>query len=213
MRILRKFSKPQLAIASNVHIDLVNYYVRILLRSNVIVKFQKRANGQPGVYDVYRIARDLGPIAPKCENIKQLIAQHEQRKQNNNNLKPKIKTTLPASNQVDAEPTDIGVNKYRLFAWKCNACDYDQLTIYSAMRRFGRSLSERYLMTQVQNQACARKYLDALTQTGYVRKIMLANCPHYQLINAKDGITPILRQDQLYNAATGELIRTGVNNG
>ena len=67
MRILRRFSLPDLMATAEVGQDNARKYVRGLARAGYLRVVKAKANGHKGGHAVYQLVRDTGPRAPRLQ--------------------------------------------------------------------------------------------------------------------------------------------------
>lgn len=67
MRILRRFTLPDLIATAEISADNARKYVRGLRRSGYITIDTPKAEGKKNGHEIYRLTRDTGPKAPRLQ--------------------------------------------------------------------------------------------------------------------------------------------------
>ncbi len=76
MRIMRRFTMPDLCRASDARLFNVRKFVDALVRHGYIAKNAGYVSGRAGVYQSYRIVRDTGPYYPtRCDRCGRPIGE------------------------------------------------------------------------------------------------------------------------------------------
>lgn len=68
MRVLRTFDEPSLIATAEATQANTRKYVQLLVRAGVLHIARPRRSGHKGGHTIYRLARDLGPYAPRCQS-------------------------------------------------------------------------------------------------------------------------------------------------
>ncbi len=68
MRVLRRFSLPDLAATAEIGLDNARKYCIGLCRAGYLRIVQPKANGRKGGHQVYQLVRDTGPHAPRLQS-------------------------------------------------------------------------------------------------------------------------------------------------
>lgn len=64
MRIMRRFTSPQIQTTSGISESNANHYLRALQRAGFIRVITQNESGKPGSFTLYQIARNSGPLHP-----------------------------------------------------------------------------------------------------------------------------------------------------
>ncbi len=67
MRVMRRFTLPDLVATAEIHEDNAKKYVRGLVRSGYLRIAVEKDNGRKGGHAVYQLIRDTGPRAPRMQ--------------------------------------------------------------------------------------------------------------------------------------------------
>jgi len=68
MRILRRFSAPEIiSTAESTHTNVMKY-LRGLRKAGIVRVAREKINGAKGGHAIYQLVRDLGPIAPRLQS-------------------------------------------------------------------------------------------------------------------------------------------------
>jgi hypothetical protein len=76
MRIMRHFTGPDLCRASGAGLSNVCHFIRALARHGYIAKDRGYVSGRAGVYQPWRLVRDIGPDYPmRCDRCGLSLSQ------------------------------------------------------------------------------------------------------------------------------------------
>lgn len=68
MRVMRRFSMPDLISTAEITKSNIKKYVGGLRRAAYIVIDRPRISGKKGGFEIYRLIRDTGPKAPRLQS-------------------------------------------------------------------------------------------------------------------------------------------------
>lgn len=76
MRIMVRFTAPQICTTSSIRSDNLGRYIRALLMAGYLRIAQERVNGRPGSFRAYQLIRNTGPKPPISWRTGQVFDQN-----------------------------------------------------------------------------------------------------------------------------------------